>query len=55
MTLFSNMLNKRIEDDFEGVNKRFDEMRDLWQAERGVGKKVSTHGSRASGSASYLR
>jgi len=32
-TLFSNMLNRRIEDKFESVNKRFDDMRDLWRVE----------------------
>ena len=39
-TMFSNMLNKRMDDKFESVerrfdsiNKRFDDMRDLWRAE----------------------
>ncbi len=32
-TLFSSMLNRRMDDKFESVNKRFDDMRDLWRAE----------------------
>jgi hypothetical protein len=32
-TLFSGMLNKRMDDRFESVNRRFDDMRDLWRSE----------------------
>ncbi len=32
-TLFSTMINKRMDYKFESVNKRFDDMRDLWRSE----------------------
>ena len=32
-TLFTQMINKRMDDRFASMNQRFDDMRDLWRAE----------------------
>lgn len=33
LTLFTQMTNKRMDDRFDSLNRRFDDMRDLWRAE----------------------
>lgn len=33
LTVFTTMINKRMDDRFDGLNQRFDDMRDLWRAE----------------------
>ena len=32
-TVFTQMINKRMDDRFASMNQRFDDMRDLWRAE----------------------
>jgi len=32
-TVFTTMINKRMDDRFQGLNQGFDDMRDLWRAE----------------------
>ena len=33
LTVFTTMINKRMDDRFHGLNQRFDDVRDLWRAE----------------------
>jgi hypothetical protein len=33
LTVFTTMINKRMDDRFHSLNQRFDDMRDLWRAE----------------------
>ncbi len=33
LTLFTQMTNKRMDDGFDSLNRRFDDMRDLWRSE----------------------
>lgn len=33
LTLFTQVTNKRMDDRFDSLNRRFDDMRDLWRAE----------------------
>jgi hypothetical protein len=32
-TVFTQMINKRMDDRFASMNQRFDDMRDLWRSE----------------------